>query len=181
MERNKPVRKTLAAGTIHGGGPLEVVARPISELTLDPKNPRVHAKKQIEQIAQSIAAFGFNVPVLIDGQSRIVAGHGRVLACQRLGLQHVPTICLRHLTPVQAKAFLLADNQLTLNATWDARLLGEQLQGLAEVDLEFSLETTGFEMAEIDLLIEGVAPVHEGEEDPADAVPPSSPAPPVSQ
>ena len=181
MNQHEQVTNATAAGADHGGGRLEVVSRPISELRPDPKNPRLHSKKQIQQIAQSIAAFGFNVPVLIDGQSRIVAGHGRVLACQQLGLQTVPTICLHHLTTAQAKAFLLADNKLTLNATWDERLLGEQLQGLAEVDLEFSLETTGFEMGEIDLLIEGVAPAREGDDDPADAVPQPSSEPPVSQ
>ena len=181
MNYEEQVAKGTAAGTDHGEGRLEVVSRPISELTPHRKNPRLHSKKQIQQIAQSIKAFGFNVPVLIDGQSRIVAGHGRVLACQRLGLQAVPTICLQHLTTMQAKAFLLADNQLALNATWDERLFGEQLKSLAEVNLDFSLETIGFETGEIDLLIEGVAPAREGEEDPADAVPPSSSAPPVSQ
>jgi DNA modification methylase len=165
----------------HGGRQLEVVYRRITELTPDPKNPRLHSKKQIHQIARSIAAFGFNVPVLIDGQLRIVAGHGRVLACQVLGLQNVPTICLHHLTTVQAKAFLLADNKLTVNATWDERLLGEQLKGLAEVALDFSLETTGFEMGEIDLLLEGLTPTSPGDDDPADTVPDVCSGPPVSQ
>ena len=181
MNSEEQVTKATAFGTDHGGGCLEVVSRPISELRPDQKNPRLHAKKQIQQIAQSIAAFGFNVPVLIDGQSRIVAGHGRVLACQTLGWREVPTICLHHLTTVQAKAFLLADNKLTLNATWDERLLREQLKGLAEVELDFSLETTGFEMGEIDLLIEGMAPAREGEDDLADAVPQPSSEPTVSQ
>jgi len=179
MKRLVHVRKAAAAGAGQEEGRLEVVARPIAELTLDPKNPRVHTKKQIHQIVQSIEAFGFNVPVLIDGRSRVIAGHGRVMACKELGIREVPTISLHHLTEVQAKAFLLADNKLTENAAWDERLLGEQLKGLAEVDLEFSLEAIGFEMGEIDLLIEGLTPASEGKDDPADQIP--EPGPLVSR
>ena len=158
-----------------------MVYRPMTDLTLAPQNPRVHTKKQVRQIADSIRAFGFNVPVLIDGQSRIVAGHGRVLACQELGIRVVPTIRLSHLTETQAKAFLLADNKLTENAAWDERLLGAQLKELAAVNLDFSLDATGFEMPEIDLLIDGVAPVSTGEADPADTIPELASGPPVCQ
>ncbi len=160
---------------------LGVVYRPIDELKLDPKNPRVHSKLQICQIARSIAAFGFNVPVLLDAQSRVIAGHGRLLACLELGWREVPTIALSHLTETQARAFMIADNRLTENSSWDEQLLGEQLKGLAEVHLDFSLEATGFEMGEIDLLIEGVAPVPEGHEDPADTIQAAAASPPVSQ
>jgi DNA modification methylase len=160
---------------------LNVVSRPIADLTLNPQNPRLHLKKQIHQIADSIRAFGFNVPVLIDGRSRIVAGHGRVLACQELGIRVVPTISLSHLTEMQAKAFVLADNKLTENAAWDERLLGEQLKELAAVNLDFSLEATGFEMGEIDLFIQGVAPASSSENDSANKVPEPSSGPPISQ
>src|SRR5688572_11356231 len=107
--------KKKAGVTIDGNGGrrIEVVYRPVTELTPDPQNARLHSKKQIQQIARSIEVFGFNVPVLIDGQSQIVAGHGRVMACHMLGVQEVPTICLTHLSEAQAKAFMIADNRLT--------------------------------------------------------------------
>ena len=179
---NQQARHTLnAAVEGHGAGALTVVSRPIEALTVNPQNPRLHTKKQIHQIADSIRAFGFNVPVLIDGQSQIVAGHGRVQACQELGIRVVPTISLSHLTTMQAKAFVLADNQLTDNSNWDERLLGEQLKELAAVNLDFSLEATGFEMGEIDLFIQGVAPAPSSEDDPANTIPEPAVGPPVSQ
>ena len=165
----------------HGAGVLTVVERPIAALTFNPQNPRLHTKKQLRQIAASIRAFGFNVPVLIDGQSQIVAGHGRVLACQELGIRVVPTIRLSHLTELQAKAFLLADNKLTENSSWDARLLGAHLKELAAVNLDFSLEATGFEMGEIDVCIQGVAPAASSEDDAANQIPEPASGPPVSQ
>jgi DNA modification methylase len=165
----------------HGSRALTVVSRPIAALTFNPQNPRLHTKKQLRQIAASIRAFGFNVPVLIDGQSQIVAGHGRVQACKELGIRVVPTISLSHLTELQAKAFLLADNKLTENASWDARLLGEQLKELATVNLDFSLDATGFEMGEIDVCIQGLAPASSSEDDSANKVPEPSSGPPISQ
>lgn len=150
--------------------PLTTTQRPIRELRPDPRNPRIHSRKQIRQIAQSIEAFGFNVPVLIDAQNRVIAGHGRLKACELLGWTEVPSICLDHLSEAQVKAFLIADNKLTENATWDQRLLGESLLELSGQDLTFSLETTGFDMAEIDLLIEGLGETQPGE-DPADEIP----------
>jgi len=146
--------------------------RAIAELELDPANPRLHSKKQVRQIAASIAAFGFNVPILVDAQSKVVAGHGRILACLELGLIEVPTICLDHLSAVQAKAFLIADNRLTENASWDEPLLAQQLKELCLAELDFGIEATGFEMAEIDMLIENLSPAPVGEDDPADALPP---------
>ncbi|MGB6401558.1 MAG: ParB/Srx family N-terminal domain-containing protein, partial [Candidatus Sulfotelmatobacter sp.] len=136
---------------------LTIQHRPVDTLRLDPLNPRDHSKKQIAQVAESIRAFGFNVPVLIDADNKIMAGHGRVLACQLLGITEIPTICLGHLSPEQVRAFIIADNKLTENATWNEILLGEQLKSLSEIDLNFSLEATGFEMGEIDVLIEGLS------------------------
>ena len=178
----QPARHTLRAAVEgHGASSLNVVSRPIAALTFNPQNPRLHTKKQIRQIADSIRAFGFNVPVLIDGQSQIVAGHGRVQACQELGIRVVPTISLSHLTKMQAKAFVLADNKLTENSSWDERLLGEQLKELAAVNLDFSLEATGFEMGEIDVFIQGVVPASLSEDDSANKVPEPSSGPPISQ
>ncbi|MBV8507678.1 MAG: ParB N-terminal domain-containing protein, partial [Alphaproteobacteria bacterium] len=78
-----------------------------------PANPRVHGKKQVGQIAASIKTFGFTTPLLIDRDNQVIAGHGRLLACRKLGITKVPTVRLDHLTPAQARALMIADNQLT--------------------------------------------------------------------
>ena len=159
---------------------VQIAYRPIAELKLDPKNPRSHNPRQIRQIARSIETFGFNVPVLIDAASKIIAGHGRVLACQRLGWSEVPTIRLDHLTEAQARAFMIADNRLTENSVWDDRLLAEQLEALAALDLDFSLEVTGFEIGEIDLRIEQISSSSEDRNDRADRLPEPINGPSVS-
>jgi len=165
----RPESSTANSGA--AGHRLSIAYRPITELRLDPQNARTHTRRQIEQIARSIEAFGFNVPILIDRQDRIVAGHGRVLACLRAGITQVPTICLEYLREAQIRAFMIADNRLTENSTWDERLLAEQLKALCEVELDFSLEATGFEMGEIDMMIEGLEPADAGAEDPAATLP----------
>lgn len=147
---------------------------PVASLRPDPKNARLHSDKQVQQIARSIEAFGFNVPVLVDANSQVIAGHGRLRACEILGVAQVPVIRLEHLSEHQRRAFMIADNRLTENAEWDDRLLGEQLKILSEVELVFTIETTGFEMGEIDLLIENLSPEIPGEIDPADLQPESS-------
>jgi DNA modification methylase len=157
---------------------LSVLYRDISSLKPDPANPRRHSKKQIRQIANSIATFGFNVPILIDRNAKVIAGHGRLLACRELGWCEVPTLCLDHLTPDQARAFTIADNRLSELAEWDDRLLAEQLKDLSLLGLDFSLEVTGFEIGEIDLRIGALDDPPEQADDPADIVPepPSGPA-----
>jgi len=124
---------------------LSVVYRTLNDLKPDPRNPRSHSRQQIRQIAKSISTFGFNVPVLVDADLNVVAGHGRILACRQLGWAMVPTISLGHLTPAQAKAFLIADNRLTENSEWNDRLLAEQFKELSLLELSFDLDVTGFE------------------------------------
>ena len=172
-----PSAQRQTKATQNGAAPrkLSIVYRPIADLKLDPSNPRVHSRGQIHQLARSIKAFGFNVPVLVDAGLQVVAGHGRLLACKLLGITQVPVIRLEHLSEHQRRAFMIADNRLTENSEWDDRLLGEQLKILSEAELDFTLETTGFEMGEIDLMIENLAPALEGENDPADALPGPSP------
>jgi DNA modification methylase len=148
---------------------LEVIYLATTSLKPHPKNPRVHSDKQVHQIAQSIQAFGFNVPILVDDRQNVVAGHGRLLAAQRLGWKTVPVITLNHLSESQHKAFLIADNRLTENSSWDERLLGEQLKVLSELELDFDLEVIGFETAEIDVLIDGLQTINEP--DPDDRLP----------
>src|SRR5712675_3508771 len=160
---------------------LEIIYQQVEELKLDPGNPRVHAKRQIGQIASSIRIFGFNVPVLVDRQGNVVCGHGRLLACRELGMTEVPTLCLDHLTPAQACAFMIADNRLSEIATWDDRLLAQQLKDLSLLGLDFSLEILGFEMGEIDLRIAALDDMPEPADDPADDLPEPSARPPLSR
>jgi ParB-like chromosome segregation protein Spo0J len=157
------------------------VYRPLADLRLDPNNPRVHSPRQIGQLRQSIETFDFNVPILVDAKLRVIAGHGRLLACQSLGWSEVPTIRLDHLTEAQARAFMIADNRLTEISAWDDRLLAQQLKELSELDLDFSLEATGFQMGEIDLRIEGLTADSEDDRDPADALPTARTGPAISR
>lgn len=136
---------------------LDISYRPPEALRADPRNSRLHSSRQLRHLTESIQSFGFNVPILIDADDRVLAGHARLLAARELGLRQVPTVRLEHLSPEQARAFQIADNRLTELSTWDERLLAEQLQELASVDLDFSIEATGFSMGEIDLRIEGLA------------------------
>jgi DNA modification methylase len=135
--------------------PIHIDYRRVDSLTPNPGNPRQHTEKQIRQIAKSIETFGFLVPVLVDASGAVIAGHGRLRAARRLGLDAVPTISVSHLTEDQKRAYLIADNQLALNASWDEQLLAEQFAILASVDLDFSLDVTGFEIEAIDLLVHG--------------------------
>jgi ParB-like chromosome segregation protein Spo0J len=150
---------------------LQIVFRLIEELKPDPANPRRHSQKQIRQIANSIATFGFLCPVLVDADLNMITGHGRLLAGRQLGIAEVPTVPVDHLTLDQIRAFRIADNRLTENATWDDRLLGEQLRDLSLAGLDFDIEVTGFEMAEIDLRISSLDGAPEQGNDPADVVP----------
>jgi DNA modification methylase len=161
---------------------LTVVYRRIEVLKPDPANPRLHSKKQIRQIAHSIETFGLNVPVLVDAELKVIAGHGRLLACSELGITEVPTLCLDHLTPAQARAFMIADNRLTEIASWDDKLLAEQLKDLSLLGLDFSIEVTGFEIGEIDLRIAALDDMPgQADDDPADAVPELPTRPPLSK
>jgi len=111
------------------------------------RHTRTHSNGQVAQIAASIAAFGFNNPILVDTTAGIIAGHGRLLAARKLQLQVVPVIVLDHLTETQKRAYILADNKLTLNAGWDEKLLGLELAVLR--DENFNLDLTGFDDEEL--------------------------------
>lgn len=141
-----------------------------SELKSWERNARTHSKKQLRQIAESIETFGFTNPVLIDRGNRILAGHGRVAAAKKLGMEHVPCLRIEHMTHAEKRAYVLADNKLALNAGWDEPLLAEELGALLEIpELSFDIGVTGFSIAEIDTLIEDQAPDDPG--DPADDMP----------
>jgi site-specific DNA-methyltransferase (adenine-specific) len=114
------------------------------------RNSRTHSPEQVAQIAGSIREFGFTNPVLIDADNGIIAGHGRVMAAQKLGLAKVPCIRLAHLTETQRRAYVIADNKLALNAGWDEEMLGLEIGELQETD--FDIDLLGFDQSEIDAL-----------------------------
>src|SRR5450759_3444637 len=115
------------------------------------RNPRTHSEAQIAQIAASIAEFGFNNPILVDTKAGIIAGHGRLLAARKLQLAEVPVIVLDHLTEAQKRAYILADNELALNAGWDDALLAAELAALQQEDFDVTL--VGFEDEELARLL----------------------------
>ena len=115
------------------------------------RNPRTHSDAQVAQIAASIAEFGFNNPILVDTKAGIIAGHGRLLAARKLQLREVPVIVLDHLTEAQKRAYIIADNQLALNAGWDEELLRIELTALQDED--FNINLIGFEDEELARLL----------------------------
>ena len=124
---------------------------PLDKLIPYARNPRTHSDAQVAQIAASIAEFGFNNPVLVDTKRGIIAGHGRLLAARKLQLEQVPVIILDHLTEAQKRAYILADNQLALNAGWDDTLLRAELAALQDED--FNVRLIGFEDDELARLL----------------------------
>jgi DNA modification methylase len=151
----------------------------VGDLRPYPNNARTHSRKQIRQIANSITRFGFCNPVLIDDDRQIIAGHGRVEAAKQLGIDAVPTCRLSHLTEADKRAYILADNKLAEKAGWDRQLLAIELQGLIELD--FEIELTGFEMPEIDVILEDAAEATGIASGPEDVVPQYSSGPAVTQ
>jgi DNA modification methylase len=131
------------------------------------RNSRTHSAEQVAQIAASIREFGFTNPVLIDGQGTIIAGHGRVMAAQALGLEQVPCIRLSHLSEAQRRAYVIADNKLALNAGWDASILALEMDALRSED--FNLDLLGFNDKELGELLD-LSPTESEGKDP-DATP----------
>jgi len=140
----------------------QIESLPVSDLIPYARNSRTHSDEQVTQIAASIREFGFTNPVLIDSSGTIIAGHGRVMAAKKLGLETVPCIRLGHLTPSQVRAYVIADNKLALNAGWDDQMLRSELESLQ--DDGFNMDLTGFSDEELAELLE--PEVVEGETDP---------------
>ena len=138
----------------------------VSKLIPYAKNSRTHNDAQVAQIAASIKEFGWTNPILVDGDKGIIAGHGRLMAARKLGLDKVPVIELKDMTDTQKKAYIIADNQLALNSGWDTSLLSLELEELK--DEGFDLELLGFDDKELDKLLQ--PEVIEGNTD-EDAVP----------
>ncbi len=145
-------------GKMDAAKKLAVVYRKGAALVPSARNARTHSDAQIAQIAASMQEFGFTNPVLIDAEGGIIAGHGRVLAAEQLGLESIPTIALPHLSEAQRRAYAIADNQLALNAGWDAELLRMELVDLK--DLGTDLDLLGFSPFELSraMTVAGEAP-----------------------
>lgn len=158
---------------------LTVTYRAPIELTVASDNPRTHTPRQIKQIARSISVFGFLIPIIIDEADRILVGAARLLAARDLGYSEVPTIQITHLSEAQKTAFTIADNQLASIAKWNDPVLAEQLKALSIINLDFDIEVTGFDPAEIDLRIESLNLDVDGS-DPADILAAAPTGDPVS-
>lgn len=126
-------------------------------------NARTHSDEQVSQIAASIKEFGFNNPILVDGEKGIIAGHGRVAAAKKLGMDKVPVIELAHMTEAQKKAYILADNKLAENSGWDNDLIKLELEALREEGFDVNL--IGFSSEEIELIENGWSSDFEPPED----------------
>jgi DNA modification methylase len=150
---------------------------PTIALADNPRNARTHSKRQVQQIANSIRSFGFVNSVLIDRQNTIIAGHGRVAAAKLLGMTEVPTVRLESLTDEQIRAYVIADNRLAEKAGWDQSILAIEFQHLLTLDCGIDVTLTGFEMPEIDLLMDEQAKPP----DPDDEIPSVATGPAVTR
>lgn len=139
---------------------------PIDRLVPYQKNSRTHSQLQVQQIARSIQRFGFTNPILVDSEDGILAGHGRLAAARDLGLREVPVIVLDHLSQTERRAYLIADNQLALNAGWDTAVLQQEIAALSLAD--FELDVLGFDLDELNSIIDGDFGTEEQEEEEAD-------------
>ena len=154
---------------------IEYVA--IDSLVASPHNARKHLKRQLEKLAASMREFSFTAPISVDPKNTVIAGHGRLEAAKMAGMTTVPVIRFRHLTPAQIRAYMLADNRLAELAEWDDAALAIQLQTFIELDTEFDITMTGFDIPEIDLILQQAATPAPQEE----VVEPASPGPAVSR
>jgi ParB-like chromosome segregation protein Spo0J len=147
---------------------LIVSALPVASLVPYAENARTHSPTQVTQIAASIAEFGFVNPVLVDAEGVLIAGHGRVMAAKQLGLATVPVLRLGHLSPAQARALRLADNQIALNSGWDEALLAAEIARIRD-EAVVDLDVLGFSGMELDRLL---AAADAGLGDDAEEIPP---------
>lgn len=145
--------------------PLPSLIQPVEALRPRSTNARTHTPKQIGQLADSIKCFGFTVPILVDDDNGVIAGHGRLAAAKALGMAEVSTIRLSGMSEAEIRAYAIADNRIAELAGWDRALLAQEFRYLAELDIDFDLTITGFEAPEIDILIEELNAAPAGEYD----------------
>src|ERR1017187_480199 len=135
---------------------IQVVLRALESLLPCARNSRTHSDEQVAQVAASIVEFGWTNPILVDGEGTVIAGHARLLAARKLGMDQVPVIVLAHLTPAQRRALVIADNKIAMNAGWDETMLREEMSSL-DAD-GFDLAVVGFSDEELVVLLAEVEP-----------------------
>ncbi len=141
---------------------ITVTYRQCTALKPHSPNPNTHNAKQVEHIARSIREFGWTNPIIIDEDDNVLAGHGRLLAAAKLGIDMVPTICLAHMTPAQKRSYVIADNRLSeVGGTWDKKLLALEHEAIRLLDPEFDLTSTGFELDDIEIMFDCLNEVDE--------------------
>jgi ParB-like chromosome segregation protein Spo0J len=145
--------KAAAAENVRAWPADKVARRPVADLIPYARNARTHSEAQVAQIAASIQEWGWTVPVLIDEGDGIIAGHGRILAAHKLGLESVPVMVAKGWSEAQKRAYIIADNKLALNADWDSDLLKVELSEL--IEMGFELPLIGFDASELDKLLAG--------------------------
>ena len=131
--------------------PTQIELRSVRALLPHARNSRTHSDEQVAQVAASIREFGWTNPILVDGDGVVIAGHARLLAARKLGMEEVPVIVLAHLTPAQKRALVIADNKLALNAGWDEEMLRSEVAALQEDG--FDLDLVGFSDEELRILL----------------------------
>jgi hypothetical protein len=140
-----------------GASGLQIEYLPARDLVPYAKNARLHSAEQVTKIAESIRAYGFNNPVLVDHAGGIIAGHGRVLAAAQIGLKDVPCVVLAHLSETQKRAYIIADNRLgEIGGGWDVETLALEVEDL-RLDESISLDSLGFNSAELDAIFDSIA------------------------
>jgi ParB-like chromosome segregation protein Spo0J len=164
----------MASNALH----IEYVA--LTALSDNPRSARRHSKKKVAELADSIRRLGFNVPLIINAENLVLAGHARLAAAKLVGMDEVPVVRVTHLSEVEARAFMLADNKFGLNASWDFEVLADELKAL--VDVGFDAVVTGFGEAEIDFTISSAeeAKAIKAAKSPENRIP-QPPAVPVTQ
>lgn len=130
---------------------LQIVYKNVDDLIPYARNAKIHDENNINLIAGSIKSFGFNNPVLLDGENGIIAGHGRVLASKKLGIKQIPTIELQGLSDAEKRAYIIADNRLTEKSEWDKDMLGLELADLKALNID--LDSIGFNESEVEELL----------------------------
>lgn len=149
-KRSSPTRLTAKRQS----APLKSTMARVQDLRPSPNNSRTHSPKQIRQIADSIERFGFTNPILIGEENEVIGGHARLAAAKLLGLERVPTIRLSGMSKAEKRAYMIADNRLAERAGWDRKMLAVEFQAIAELDCEFDLELTGFEIEDVELILD---------------------------
>ncbi len=132
---------------------LTITYHATADISASPRNARTHDRRQIRQIVESIRAFGFTNPLLIDEGNVLIAGHGRLAAAKQLEMTQLPVIRVEHLSETQKRGLMLADNKIAMNAGWDQNLLATELADLSSMALDFNVDLTGFEVGEIDVIL----------------------------